>query len=78
MTIPEEVNTILSHLPPNKQQQLLDYARTLEQSVPMSTLPPGKPASGLLNFHLTLSHEDVEAMRYAIEEGCEIIESDED
>ncbi len=79
MTIPEEVTTILSHLPPDKQRQVLDYARTLEQSlpIPMSPLPPGKPASHLLNFRPTLSHEDVEAMKHAIEEGCEIIESDE-
>jgi hypothetical protein len=78
-TIPEEVTDIVSRLPYDKQQQALDYVRSLEQSVsaPMSTLPSGKPASDLLNFRPTLSHEEVEAMRRAIEEGCETIEPDE-
>jgi len=78
-TIPEEVTNIVSRLPRDKQQQVLDYVRTLEQSAPapMSKLPPGKPASDLLNFRPTLSHEDVEAMKRAIEEGCETIEPDE-
>jgi hypothetical protein len=78
-TIPEEVTNIVNRLPYDKQQQILDYARSLEQSVPapMSPLPPGKPARDLLNFHPMLSHEDVEAMKRAIDEGCETIEPDE-
>jgi hypothetical protein len=78
-TIPEEVTNIVSRLPHDKQQQVLDYVRSLEQSVPtsMSPLPPGRPARALLNFRPTLSHEDVEVMKRAIEEGCETIEPDE-
>ena len=78
-TIPEEVTNIVSRLSYDKQQQVLDYVRSLEQSLPtpMSPLPPGRPASALLNFRPTLSHEDVEVMRRVIEEGCETIEPDE-
>lgn len=79
-TIPEEITAVLNRLPLDKQRQVLDYARTLEQSAPapMSKLPPGKPAGGLLNFRPTLSHADVDAMQRAIEEGCETIETDDD
>jgi len=73
-TIPEEITDVLNRLPLDKQRRVLDFARSLE--IPQ-TPPPGKPASDLLNFRPTLSPEDIELMRRAIEEDCETIEPDE-
>lgn len=78
-TVAEELVALVERLAPDQQRRVLDYARDLAQSAPAprSVLPPGPPASALLNFRPTMSPEDVEAMRRAIEEDCETIEPDE-
>jgi hypothetical protein len=77
-TSADELLDVLSRLPADQQRRVLGYARALaERSLPISTPPPGKPASELLKFPPTLTHEEVESMRRAIEEGCETIEPEE-
>ncbi len=79
-TIPEEVTEVLNRLPLDKQQQVLDYARIVEQasSAPRSTLPPGTPFKVLRAFKPTMSREAVDEMERAINEECERIEPDDD
>jgi hypothetical protein len=79
-TIPEEVTNIVSRLPQDKQQQVLDYVRSVEQALiaTPSPLPPGTPFEKLRAFKPTISREAAEEMERAIEEGCETIEPDDD
>ncbi len=70
-TIPEELLDIVGRLPTDQQRRVLDFARDLAAHPSQaSTLPPGKPASELLSFRPTLTPEEAESMRQAIEEGC--------
>lgn len=79
-TIPEEIRTIVEHLSPAYQRQVLKFAQRLAQSnrdtvpLPKTPLPPGTPAATLLRFKLPI--EDTEAMERALED-CERIEPDE-
>jgi hypothetical protein len=78
-TISEELNTIFNHLPLDKQQQVLDYARSLGTwNKSSSQLPPGTPFEALRAFKPTLSPEIVDEMEQAINEECERIEPDTD
>lgn len=78
-TIAEELLGLLGKLPMEQQQRVLEYARELSRPrpAPRSPLPPGKPVSELLNWRPTMTPEEVETMRQAIEEDCETIEPDE-
>jgi hypothetical protein len=79
-TIPEEIRSLVEHLPPDLQQQVLKFAKGLSRtpkdtvSLPKTPLPPGTPGASLLRFNLP--SEDVEAMERALED-CERIELDE-
>lgn len=79
-TIPEEIRSLVEHLPPDLQQQVLKFAKGLSRtpkdtvSFPETPLPPGTPGTSLLR--LKLPSEDVEAMERALED-CERIEPDE-
>ena len=42
-----------------------------------SVLPPGTPMSELLKLQGSISHQDAEEMKRAIEEGCEQIDYDD-
>ncbi len=79
-TIPEEIRSLVEHLPPDLQQQVLKFAKGLSRtrkdivSLPKTPLPPGTPGASLLRFKLP--SEDVEAMERALKD-CERIEPDE-
>jgi hypothetical protein len=55
----------IDHLAPEQQARLLELARGLKSS----TLPPGTTWDEIADVAGTISHEDAEAMRRAIEEG---------
>ena len=55
----------LEELPLNKQQQVLDYARTLATNVPV-----GKPGKDFLKYVGMISKEDLIIMEQAIDEHC--------
>lgn len=81
----EEIHKIVEHLPPDHQQQILEFAQRFTQTgrtnvpllMPTTPLPPGTPASELLKLRFRSSREDAEAMERALED-CERIEPDED
>jgi hypothetical protein len=83
-TLADELLDVVRRLPDEQQRRVLDYALKLELgNIPSyppnrATLLPGTPASELLKFQPTLTPEEAESMRRAIEEGCEQIEPDED
>lgn len=58
-----------SQLSPEQQIAALQFVRTL------STTPQGTRGSDLMEFVGTISHEDLELMKQAIEEGCEQVDS---
>ena len=62
----------IAELTPEEQQRVLQATQRL-----VGKLPPGTPGRDLLRFAGTISKEDAEEMRQAIEEGCERIEPGE-
>ncbi len=79
MTTIEQILMIVEQLAPEKQRQVLDYARKLSSpKLASEKLPPGTPGIDL--NRLAMSHnipiEDIEAMERALED-CERIEPDE-
>jgi hypothetical protein len=54
-----------SRLSPDLQHEALQFVRALHGT------PRGTPGSDLLEFVGSIPHEDLEAMKQAIEEGCE-------
>ena len=62
----------IEKLTPLQQKQVLDFA--LELSGELAKHYPGK---NLLQFAGTISPEDLEIMKQAIEEGCEQIDESE-
>jgi len=62
----------LERLSETNQKLVLGYARSL----PPLQRPQGTKGSELLKFAGSLSPEDAEEMRAAIEEGCERIDTD--
>ncbi len=75
----EEIQALVKRLPPERQKQVLEFARGLAQpertiSFQPQTPPlPGTPGSALLRFKLP--KEDIDAMERALED-CERIEPD--
>jgi hypothetical protein len=67
MTIEQQVLEKLRDLPPEKQKEVLDFARRL-------TVPAGTPGRGLLRFVGCIDTADLAAMSHAIQEGCEKLE----
>ncbi len=61
----------LSRLPSDRQQRVLDYARTLAAG------RVGLPGKELLSFSGAIESGDLEEMARAIEEACERIDSNE-
>jgi hypothetical protein len=80
----EEIQALVKRLPPERQKQVLEYARGLTQperaisSLPKTPLPPGTSGAALLTtlFNLKIPVEDIDAMERALED-CERIEPDE-
>jgi len=62
----------LNHLPHELQRRVLEFVETLAHSS-----SGGVPGSQLMLFAGAISLEDLEAMRSAIEEGCEQVDLDE-
>ncbi len=75
-TIKEQVLSQLDHLSPEQQQQVLNFARGLQQE---SALPPGTPGEVLLAHIDSFEFEpgDLEEMARSIEQGCERIDLNE-
>ncbi len=80
----EEIQALVKRLPPDDQQQVLEFAQGLARlhralsSLPKTPLPPGTPGAALITtlLGLKLSSEDIDAMERALED-CERIEPDE-
>lgn len=58
-------------LPPQAQERVINYARTLSKP-----RPRGTPGHELLKFVGCIPPEDLEEIAAAIEEGCERIDYD--
>jgi hypothetical protein len=61
----------LDQLPPAKQDEVLQFARSLAESQPR-----GVPGDQLLRFAGTMTHEEAQEFLKSIEEDCEKIEPD--
>ena len=70
--IVDKVIEQLKTLPQELQWRVLEFTRALAQSTPR-----GAPGRQLLRFAGTISPEDVELMREAIERGCEQVGTNE-
>ncbi|MGD0091975.1 MAG: hypothetical protein ABSE73_18845 [Planctomycetota bacterium] len=71
VTVKEEIDSLLTQLPPEKQRQALDFVRRLG-----GQKPKGVPGSTLLKFAGCIAKEDLRLMKAAIEEGCEQVNPD--
>ena len=60
----------LKDLPPELQRRVLEFTRALAVSS-----PHGIPGQQLLRFSGSISLEDVQLMREAIEQGCEQVDA---
>ena len=69
--VERELQQRLARLGPAEKQQMLEYARSLEDASPRGT-----PPSALVRFFGRISAEDAKEMEAAIEEGCERIDQD--
>lgn len=67
-----EIVRELEELPNDLQQDVLDYVRQLS-----AARPRGIPARELLQFAGAITKGDSEAMREAIEAGCEQVDVNE-
>jgi len=72
--IPQEVLKYLQKLPPDKQQEILDFARKMAET---PVRPKGIPGNALLRFGGCIDKEDIKLMQKAISQGCERIDTDE-
>jgi hypothetical protein len=70
--IQSELLSYQGQLPADEPARVVDFARTLAKSPKPKKV--GTPGRDLLRFAGTIPHEDLEAMKKAIEEGCEQIE----
>ncbi|MBW4675432.1 MAG: hypothetical protein KME52_15825 [Desmonostoc geniculatum HA4340-LM1] len=62
----------LKVMPEDLQYRVLEFARTL-----VSSQIHGVPGKQLLNFAGTISPNDIQLIREAIEQGCEQVDIDE-
>jgi len=65
----EKVVQRLAPLPDNLQQKVLDYIQAI-----VDEAQAGTPGARLLHFAGRIPLKELEAMRRAIEEGCEQVE----
>ena len=72
--IPQEVLKYLQKLPPDKQQEVLDFTRKIAES-PLH--PKGIPGNALLRSGGCIDKEDIKLMQKAINQECERIDTDE-
>jgi hypothetical protein len=71
-TLESEIREQLDQLPPRQQRQVLEFARSL-----VATQIRGVPGKDLLHFAGSIDAEDLNAMKQAIDEGCEKIDLNE-
>lgn len=64
MTLTREILEEIVHLSLERQQQVLEFVRTLK-------VPAGTVGQSLLRFAGTIDPADVKQMSEAIEEGCD-------
>jgi hypothetical protein len=69
-TLQSELLDQVNGLPPEKQRQVLNFARSLAG-------PNGRPGNEVLLFAGAIEAEDLSAMTEAIEDGCEQVNADE-
>ena len=69
--IPSQINIELGQLPPDAQQRVLEYARSLRR------LGTGMSVDTLKKHIGTIDPEEGRLMREAIEAGCEQVNLDE-
>ena len=65
----EEIIQEVTKLPPEFQQKVLDYTHLLS--------PKGVPGKQLLRFAGIIQPDDIQLMKEAIEDSCEMIDEDE-
>jgi len=70
--IVEQVIEQLQSLPYELQRQVLEFTRALALSV-----PHGVAGRQLLQFAGAIPRSDIELMQEAIEQGCELVDTDE-
>jgi hypothetical protein len=70
--IADKVVEQLNELPQELQWRVLEFTRALAQSA-----PHGLPGRQLLPFEGTISPEEAQRMREAIEQGCERVDTHE-
>jgi hypothetical protein len=68
----EEILNQLVNLPPEQQRRVLEFARSLRESIPI-----GKPGNTLLRFAGAIEEADLSMMAQAIKEGCEQVNQNE-
>lgn len=71
LSIQDTIRECIESLPGADQVRVLKYAKSLARP------RRGVPGRDLLDLAGTISLEDLEVMRLAIEEGCERIDPDE-
>ena len=71
LSIQDTIRECVERLPGADQMRVLEYAKSLARP------RRGVPGRDLLKFAGTISPEDLEVMRLAIEEGCERVDPDE-
>lgn len=67
----DSFHSVFSQLTPAQQHEALQFVRALQGT------PRGTPGSELMEFVGTIPHEDLDAMKQAIEEDCNTIWSEE-
>lgn len=72
MTLEQEILEIVQRMTPEQQRRALEYARSLSRPRGIS----GKEFIARTR-DISISADDLEAMKQAIEEDCERIDSDE-
>jgi len=70
--VTQQIISQLDKLPLELQRRVLDFIQAL-----ILSLPKGVPGKQLLRFAGTIGPDDIQAMKQAIEAGCEKVDMDE-
>ena len=66
-----DFNKELAALTPEQQSDVMRFIQSIKQDA-----PKGTPGAEILKYAGSISHEDIEAMKAAIKEGCEQVDPD--
>ena len=72
ITVQKQLKEQLEHLPAEQQHQVLEFARSL-----VKAKGSGVAGKDLLRFAGAIDTEDLNAIKKAIQEGCEKVNLDE-